>query len=253
MTAQQLELSGVPEKPEQPMVVRDEATAMLEMIERVALNPDVDVEKMERLMAMHDRIQAKRAEIAFNEALVAVKAIGIRIRKTRVNRETQSKYADIDAISDALDPHIAANGLTLTYTAEPLDAGFLNIIADVKHVGGHSERHTFPLPIDTKGPKGGAVKTELHGACSTVTQGRKYLKLMIFDVPTYDDDGNAGGGKVPEFIDEKEAISLREWIESLGRDEAKFCAALDIPNLEAMPKSMLGKARNLLKKAEAAK
>jgi hypothetical protein len=45
------------------LVARDET---LSMIERAALNPAVDVEKLERLMAMKERIEARNAETAFS-------------------------------------------------------------------------------------------------------------------------------------------------------------------------------------------
>ena len=46
----------------------DSASTVLELIERVALDPRADVQKLERLAAMHERLKAKEAELAFNAA-----------------------------------------------------------------------------------------------------------------------------------------------------------------------------------------
>jgi hypothetical protein len=40
----------------------------LALIERVALDPRADVEKLERMMAMYERLKAKEAELAYNAA-----------------------------------------------------------------------------------------------------------------------------------------------------------------------------------------
>ena len=46
----------------------DGATAVLALIERVALDPGADVEKLDRIVAMYERVKAKEAELAFNAA-----------------------------------------------------------------------------------------------------------------------------------------------------------------------------------------
>jgi len=43
----------------------DGATAVLALIERVALDPGADVEKLDRIVAMYERVKAKEAELAF--------------------------------------------------------------------------------------------------------------------------------------------------------------------------------------------
>ena len=51
--------------PEPPL---DNASMVLALIERVTLDPRADVEKLERLTAMYERLKAKEAELAFNGA-----------------------------------------------------------------------------------------------------------------------------------------------------------------------------------------
>jgi hypothetical protein len=46
----------------------DSASAVLALIERVALDPRADVEELERLMAMYERLKAKEAELEYNAA-----------------------------------------------------------------------------------------------------------------------------------------------------------------------------------------
>jgi hypothetical protein len=59
------------ERPVQPLLpaaTSDNRSTVLALIERVALDPHADVEKLERMMAMYERLKAKEAEFAYNTA-----------------------------------------------------------------------------------------------------------------------------------------------------------------------------------------
>jgi hypothetical protein len=51
-----------------PAPSSDSPSTVLALIERVALDPHADVEKLERVMAMYERLKAKEAELAYNAA-----------------------------------------------------------------------------------------------------------------------------------------------------------------------------------------
>jgi hypothetical protein len=63
----------------------DSPSTVLALIERVALDPRADAEKLERMMAMYERLKAKEAERAFNgaKARILKKLAGIKIVKNR--------------------------------------------------------------------------------------------------------------------------------------------------------------------------
>ena len=63
----------------------DSATAVLALIERVALDPGADVEKLDRIVAMYERVKAKEAELAFNAAKgrILKKLAGIKFVRNR--------------------------------------------------------------------------------------------------------------------------------------------------------------------------
>ena len=58
---------------------------VLALIERVALDPRADVEKLDRVMAMYERLKAKESELAFNAAKgrILKKLAGVKIVKNR--------------------------------------------------------------------------------------------------------------------------------------------------------------------------
>src|SRR5262247_2950915 len=63
----------------------DSPSTILTWIERVALDPSTDVEKLERMMTMYERLKAKEAELAYNAAKgrILKKLAGIKIVKNR--------------------------------------------------------------------------------------------------------------------------------------------------------------------------
>src|SRR5215472_3261481 len=68
-----------------PGPASDSPSTVLALIERVALDPRADVEKLERMMAMYERLKAKEAELAYNAAKgrILKKLAGIKIVKNR--------------------------------------------------------------------------------------------------------------------------------------------------------------------------
>src|SRR5690242_5607311 len=63
----------------------DSSSTVLELIERIALDPRADVEKLDRMMAMYERQKAKEAELVFNAAKgrILKKLAGTTIVKNR--------------------------------------------------------------------------------------------------------------------------------------------------------------------------
>jgi hypothetical protein len=124
----------------------DSSSTVLEWIERVALDPRADVEKLDRMMAMYERLKAKEAELAFNAAkgLILKKLAGIKIVKNRSavyeteNGKPQNgtyhtfKYAPLEEIDKHLRPLLAEENMDLSYSDEPREG----------------ERHPDPRPSE---------------------------------------------------------------------------------------------------------
>jgi hypothetical protein len=185
--------------------------AFLAMIERAARDPSVDIDKMERLFAMRERMQARDAEAAFNTAMAAAQAELKPVAKNAYNEQTRSKYATLDKIAAAIDPIIHKHGFGHSYgefaSEKPSHHG---TICYVTHAAGHSKEFRFEIPTDAAGMKGNVNKTPTHAYGSTSSYGRRYAKLCVWDVAlTDDDDGNAAGGQPVEKITAEQADALK--------------------------------------------
>ena len=109
------------------------------LIERVASDPSAGVEKLERLVAMYERLKAKQAELAFNAAKSRIlkNLAGIKIVKNRpVLPENENerphngaleafKYAPLEEIDKHLRPLLVEEEMDLSFSDEPWEgAGF---------------------------------------------------------------------------------------------------------------------------------
>jgi ERF superfamily len=171
--------------------------AFLAMIERAARDPSIDIDKLDRLLLMRERENARVAEQAFNAALAEAQTQMHPVATDSDNPQTRSRYASYAALDRAVRPIYAGHGFALSFnTAEAPGPEQARIVCDVSHVGGHTRRYHIDMPVDGKGARGGDVMTKPHAMGSGVSYGMRYLLRMIFNLAIdYDDDGNAAGGR----------------------------------------------------------
>lgn len=198
-------------------------TNIIQVIERAALNPNIDVEKMERLLAMQERIIDREAKQEFSHAMNACQTAMEPIAADARNPQTKSKYASYQALDKVLRPIYTEHGFSLTFnTAEGAPENNIRVVCDVLHGSGCERRYQADMPADGKGAKGGDVMTKTHAAGSAMTYGMRYLLKMIFNVTIGedDDDGNKGG---TEKISPEQADELLKLADDLKVNKVLFC------------------------------
>lgn len=165
---------------------------IVEVIRRAASDPSVDVEKLERLMSMHERVMERNAEAAFNESMRGAQGEMRQVSTDANNSQTRSRYATYAAIDAALRPIYTRHGFSISYGTADAPEGYVRVLAYVSHVGGHTRRYEAAMPSDGKGAKGGDVMTKTHAFGAATSYGMRYLLKMIFNVAIgeYDLDGN---------------------------------------------------------------
>lgn len=179
---------------QQALAIQDEPAVSVEassfaMFERLAKDPNASVETIERLMALWERNEARRASMAFNSAMSTAQAAMRPVAADANNPQTRSKYASYEALDRVIRPIYTAHGFGLSFdTAEGAPSDCVRLVCDVTHVGGHEKRYHLDMPADGKGAKGGDVMTKTHAVGSAVTYGQRYMLKMIFNVAVSDDD-----------------------------------------------------------------
>lgn len=228
-----------------------DAGSVLTLIERAASDPSVDIDKMRGLLEMHERLEAKQAEQAFNAAMSRAQSGMGRISADAVNPQTRSAYATYGKLDAKLRPIYTREGFALSFgTGDNAPEGTVRVVCHVSHSAGHTRMYHMDMPNDGKGAKGNDVMTKTHATGSAMTYGQRYLLKLIFNVAIgeQDDDGN-GASYLP--VTEEQAATLREWLEAAAVSAEKFCKTYGIEAVTDLPSGKYADALQALKDKKA--
>lgn len=220
-----------------------EHQALLDMIAAAAANPKVNVEKLKQLMEMRNAAVAAAREDDFNVIMAEAQAEMRPVIADALNKETGSKYASHAALDRAVRPIYTRLGFALSYDTEPCSIPEMMTFVCFATAKGHTRKYTIDLPVDGKGPKGGAVMSRTHAASSGVTYAMRILLKMVFNLPVdRDDDGNAAGRtvinnvdpEVPKITDDQ-VIKLHDKCDAMGCPRAQFLKHIRVDRFEDIP------------------
>lgn len=214
-----------------PAVAAIEPTSLMQVISRAASDPSVDIDKMERLLAMHERMTARQAEAEFNKAMEACQAEMRPISTDATNPQTRSKYATYGKLDRALRPIYTRHGFSLSFSdGDTTKPDHVRVLCLVRHSGGYKETHYKDMPADGKGAKGGDVMTKTHAAGAAQQYGMRYLLKGIFNVAIGEDDRDGNDPSEPT-LNEKQVADLEALITEVNADKARFLKHLKVSSL----------------------
>lgn len=237
-------------KVEQSTDVVSQADGLLDVISRAARDPGVDIDKMERLIAMKERIDAQQAKADFARAMSATQSELRAIATDAANPQTKSRYASYAALDGAVRPIYSRYGFALSFNTSPdAPVDMLRVTCDVMHEAGHVAHYSVDMPADGKGAKGGDVMTKTHATGAAMSYGQRYLLKLIFNIAVGDDkDGNS----VAPSISVKQYDEIKKRIVEVQADEAAFIEylkaqrVLDSDDLADLAASAFGNAMSAL-------
>lgn len=168
-----------------------------------AVERGADIDTIERLVALQERMMDRAAKSSYNEALARIQKEIKRIAPDLVNPSKSSKYASYAAIDRVIRPIYSAEGMSLSFThADSPKADHVRIVCKAA-LAGHVEQYQIDMPVDTQGPRGGDVMTKTHATAAADSYGKRYLVKDIFNVAVGEDDvdGNATNGELQEQLE----------------------------------------------------
>jgi hypothetical protein len=246
------------ETPQQELAPVNGATAIISMIERAARDPSVDIDKMERLLQMQERVLARDAKMAYDAALAQLQPelpiIGrrgkIEVRKKDASGERtgavqqSTGYALWEDINEGIRPKLAEHGFALSFRVGQAADGKITITGILSHSAGHREETTITLMHDSTGSK-----NSVQAVGSSVSYGKRYTASALLNITSRgeDDDGKAAGADKPISADE--ATNIRDIIKALGdeRVEPRLLTWLKVESIEAIPAARYDEAIERLK------
>jgi len=162
---------------------------------RMASDPKVDVEKLERLIAMRERVLAQEARALFFEAFSAMQAeIPAVDRRGRivVDGTLRWRYAKNEDIQTTLKPILQRHGFKLNFRTDfpSGERPTVRVVATLSHRAGHEETAEFVGVPDDSGKK-----NAIQAQGSTISYGMRYTTQALLNVVSrgQDDDGKAAG------------------------------------------------------------
>ncbi len=171
-----------------------DASSLMKIIDRAAMDPSFDVAKLEQLLAVKERWDAAEAKKAFNEAFAAFKSEAVKVLKNRPVTDGPLKgkrYAELYSVVNAVTPALSKYGLSASWRLTKDEKDWIEVTCTVKHILGHSESVSMGGPADT-----GGAKSPIQARASTITYLERYTLKAICGVAEEgdDNDGNTGGG-----------------------------------------------------------
>jgi len=247
-----------------PQDTAPQGDAMVSMIERVVLNPDADLDKLERMLAMKERMDAQTARIAFANALAEARSEIPPIIKdatvdfTSNKGRTHYRHETLAGIAKQIDPILSRHGLSYRFRTEQGQGG-VRVTCIVQHAQGHSEETTLSGAPDQSGNKNG-----FQAVGSAVTYLQRYtLKAALGLSAEVDDDGQAAAPRSTERRAESHSAPAKpsdEEISALSERLSRhpegvtqwFMDRYNVTDLDQLSTGNLREANNMLARREAA-
>lgn len=172
------------------------AASLIDVIAQAARDPSVDIDKMERLIAMQERVLGREAQTSYYADLAQMQP-NLPIIDERggiKNRDgvVQSTYALWEDVNEAIRPALAEHGFSLSFRVSRAE-GEIVVTGILAHRLGHREETTLALPTDTSGSK-----NAVQAVGSSTSYGKRYTAFALLNLTTTgeDDDGNKAGAKI---------------------------------------------------------
>lgn len=220
-------------KPQQPL-------SLLELCMMASRDKEMPPANVQLYLNMAKEQERAEAEILFDEAMLAAQSEMPSIPRDSYNKHTKAWWAKIEGVSAKVDPIARKHGFTLKYgVSDPRMDDHYHLFVDVTWVGklsggkktSFTKRFDADIGRDDKGPKGEGTKSLAQGSGSSITYGRRFLKLMVFDVLVLgmDKDGNPAGR---EAITPAQLKDLRKQMKEVGIEEPVVCEFCKIDSLD---------------------
>lgn len=202
------------------------------MFERLALDPNVPVDKLERLIAMQEHIMEINAKAAFNRAFADLQAnLPTVVERGKTDKGT---YAQLEDIVEAVRPILRTHGFSLSHATEWPDKTTVKVVGILTHTEGHERRSEFMASADQSGSK-----NAIQALGSSVAYGRRYTTKDLLNIVTRgedDDGGRSEKHKAPEA-----PKGYDDWL-----SDYEATASQGLPSLEAAWKASKPQYRDYL-------
>jgi hypothetical protein len=233
---------------------RSEGGGLLAMIERLASNPQLNIDVFDRLLKARREEEDRAAERAFNAALSQAKGELQPVLKSREvdypskkegSGRVKYRYESFADVARVVDPVFKQHGLSYRFSiAQTLEQ--VTVTCIVSHADGFSERTSLEGKVDP-GSTGMSMVQALGSALSYLQ--RYSLRAAIGLAAGVDDDGKGAGGGLK--IDALQIVEIVGLIEETGRSETTLLKLIGADQISDMTVDQFTRAKEVLELAKA--
>lgn len=196
-------------------------TAMLTL----AIEKDLDIEKLERFVALQQEWEAEQARKQYLLAHSRFQSdIPVIYKRARADFGTKADgtvmaaydYAKLEDIAEGIKPHLVTNGLSYSWECS-IEGGIISVTCTMSHCDGSSKSSTMISTPDTSGGKGA-----LHSLASARSYLKRYTLLDVSGVTVAGEDDDAQTAEQPAepvaYPGELFAKNLPKWESAIKSD-----------------------------------
>lgn len=216
-----------------------ESTAIIQVIERAALNPEIDIDKLERLLQMQERMLDRQALMTYSAAMAAMQTELPSIAER--GRTNTGFYATLEDIIDTVRPIIKKHGFAVSFRIQTQERG-IQITGVLMHKDGHREETSMLLPADTSGSK-----NAVQAFGSSISYGKRYVLCALLNIATRGQDDDAHATAPVKLVTPFQAEQIKQLISACPSATQEWFAG-KYGEAERVPRSRFDKLRASLQK-----
>lgn len=206
-----------------PQTTTPQTITPTDLLDR-AVQQDVDIDKLERLMDMESRWRERQARIAFEQALAHFKADPPQIRKNKhvefqtSKGKTSYDHATLDHIVDVVAPALSKHGFSHRWKVDQGDSE-VRVTCILAHKEGHHDTVTMCGSPDQSG-----MKNSIQQIGSTVSYLQRYTLLAAIGLAPEGADNDARDAEPPKQprASDEQIAKIRELLPKAGRTETQL-------------------------------
>jgi hypothetical protein len=237
-------MNEISKQEERALTTPDRIDVAAQLMQVIAANPTAGADNLKALLDGMERVSKWQAEQEFTAAFSRLKFPPFR----KTAKGHNAKYAPFEDIQEVIEPILAAEGFTLTFSSGEANAkGEIPTYGLLSHIAGHSRQGVIYLPPDvTPTRSGSTTMNALQSVGSSTSYGMRYVAKLMLNLRFVGDDtdGNVGG-----YISAREMQALGDLMHEMGftpEAEAKFLTTFGAKALSDLPKGAYVGALNLL-------
>ncbi|MDI4638325.1 MULTISPECIES: ERF family protein [Halomonadaceae] len=216
-----------------------DSTAIIQVIERAALNPEVDIDKMERLLQMQERVLDRQALMAYSAAMAAMQTELPSIAER--GKTNNGHYATLEDIVDTVRPIMKTHGFAVSFRIQTQERG-IQVTGVLMHQDGHREETSMLLPADTSGSK-----NAVQAFGSSTSYGKRYVLCALLNITTRGQDDNGQTADPVKLVTPFQAGQIRQLIAACPPTTQEWFVGR-YSDAEQVPRSDFDKLRASLQK-----